>query len=60
LDIAENLAAWTTIVRKEKAVYHTMNLFDYDIGRKCLVAEGWCATNDIPLVQHALKKATVS
>ncbi|ORZ17949.1 V-type ATPase, V0 complex, 116kDa subunit family [Absidia repens] len=60
LDIAENLTAWTTIVRKEKAVYHTMNLFDYDIGRKCLVAEGWCATNDIPLVQHSLKEATES
>ncbi|KAI8329294.1 V-type ATPase, V0 complex, 116kDa subunit family [Chlamydoabsidia padenii] len=60
LDIAENLATWTTIVRKEKAVYHTMNLFDYDIGRKCLVAEGWCATNDIPLVQRALKTATES
>ncbi|KAI8059454.1 V-type ATPase, V0 complex, 116kDa subunit family [Gongronella butleri] len=60
LDIAENLAAWTTIVRKEKAVYHTMNLFNYDINRKCLIAEGWCATNDIPLIQHSLKEATES
>ncbi|ORX49131.1 V0/A0 complex, 116-kDa subunit of ATPase [Hesseltinella vesiculosa] len=60
LDIAENLAAWTTIVRKEKAVYHTMNLFNYDINRKCLIAEGWCANNDIPLIQHALKEASES
>eukprot|EP01089_Gocevia_fonbrunei_P016033 TRINITY_DN4881_c0_g1_i4.p1 TRINITY_DN4881_c0_g1~~TRINITY_DN4881_c0_g1_i4.p1 ORF type:complete len:520 (-),score=104.41 TRINITY_DN4881_c0_g1_i4:68-1627(-) len=34
-----------------------MNMFNYDIGRRCLIAEGWCpvmATND---VQDALKRA---
>ncbi|KAI8984337.1 V-type ATPase, V0 complex, 116kDa subunit family [Mycotypha africana] len=58
LKISENLTAWTTIVRKEKAIYHTMNLFNYDSNRKCLIAEGWCPTNDIPLVQQSLKDAT--
>ncbi|GAA5798541.1 V-type ATPase, V0 complex, 116kDa subunit family [Helicostylum pulchrum] len=58
LKVSENLTAWTTIVRKEKAIYHTMNLFNYDANRKCLIAEGWCPTNDMPLVQQALKEAT--
>jgi V-type H+-transporting ATPase subunit a len=60
LKVSENVTAWTTIVRKEKAIYHTMNLFNYDGNRKCLIAEGWCPTNDIALVQQALKEATVS
>ncbi|KAI8047517.1 V-type ATPase, V0 complex, 116kDa subunit family [Gilbertella persicaria] len=58
LKISENVTAWTTIVRKEKAIYHTMNLFNYDVNRKCLIAEGWCPTNDIALVQQSLKDAT--
>ncbi|KAG0169631.1 H(+)-transporting V0 sector ATPase subunit a [Apophysomyces sp. BC1015] len=56
--ISRELTAWTTIVRKEKAIYHTMNLFNYDVNHKCLVAEGWCASNDVPLVKQALKDAT--
>ena len=36
-----------------------MNLFDWDITSKCLIAEGWCPTRDIPLVKETLIKATV-
>ncbi|KAI8062149.1 V-type ATPase, V0 complex, 116kDa subunit family [Gongronella butleri] len=56
--IAEHLNSWLTITRKEKAIYHTMNLFNYDAGRKCLIAEGWCPSYDIPLIQQTLKDAT--
>lgn len=58
--ISENLNAWKTMVRKEKAIYHTMNLANYDAGRKCLITEGWCPSFDIPSIQFALKEATVS
>lgn len=60
LKVSENVTAWSTIVRKEKAIYHTMNLFNRDVNRKCLIAEGWVPTNDISLVQQSLKDATVS
>ncbi|KAF9347065.1 H(+)-transporting V0 sector ATPase subunit a [Mortierella sp. AD094] len=56
--ISENLTAWMTIVKKEKATYHTMNHFNYDINRKCLIAEGWCPTNEINTIQAALRGVT--
>ncbi|GBC32494.2 hypothetical protein GLOIN_2v1472953 [Rhizophagus irregularis DAOM 181602=DAOM 197198] len=37
--IANDLTSWTTLVKKEKAIYHTMNLFNYDANHKCLIAE---------------------
>ncbi|KAI7868347.1 V-type ATPase, V0 complex, 116kDa subunit family [Spinellus fusiger] len=55
--ISENLAAWSTIVRKEKGIYHTMNLFNHDTQGKGSIAEGWCPTNDIPLIRKTLKDA---
>ncbi|KAK3830305.1 MAG: V-type ATPase, V0 complex, 116kDa subunit family [Linnemannia gamsii] len=56
--ISENLTSWMMIVKKEKATYHTMNHFNYDINRKCLIAEGWCPTNEINTIQAALREVT--
>ncbi|KAG0195533.1 H(+)-transporting V0 sector ATPase subunit a, partial [Mortierella sp. GBA43] len=56
--IADNLTAWMTIIKKEKATYHTMNHFNYDLNRRCLIAEGWCPTNQINTIQAALRGVT--
>jgi V-type H+-transporting ATPase subunit a len=58
LRIGENLARWQDVVRKEKAIYETMNLFNYDVRRKTLVAEGWIPTRDLLMIQMALRHAT--
>ncbi|KAI6164183.1 V-type ATPase, V0 complex, 116kDa subunit family [Pisolithus thermaeus] len=56
--IGENLSRWQDVVCKEKAIYETMNLFNYDVRRKTLVAKGWCPTRDLVIIQAALRRAT--
>ena len=57
--IGENLTVWQDVVKKEKLIYETLNLLNYDVRRKTLIAEGWCPTRDIPQIQLALRHATV-
>ena len=59
ITIAESLASWQDVVAKEKLIYETLNLLNYDVRRKTLIAEGWCPTRDIGQIQLALRHATV-
>lgn len=52
--IAQSLAAWMVIIKKEKAVYQTLNLLSYDHARKTLIAEAWCPTNSLGLIKSTL------
>ncbi|KIH91426.1 V-type H+-transporting ATPase subunit I [Sporothrix brasiliensis 5110] len=56
--IARSLSAWMVLISKEKAVYDTLNLFSYDRARRTLIAEGWCPTNDLPLIRTTLQDVT--
>ncbi|KYR00532.1 vacuolar proton ATPase [Tieghemostelium lacteum] len=58
LNIVAKVFTWKKKVVKEKSIYHTMNLFDYDVGRKCLIAKGWCPKSSIETIQFALRAAT--
>lgn len=53
--IARSLAAWIVIIKKEKAVYETLNLLSYDHARKTLIAEAWCPSNSLPQIKAALQ-----
>lgn len=52
-DIAQNIDAWNTVIRKEKAIYHVMNLLKTD--KNSMIAEGWVPTNKIPQIQQCLR-----
>ncbi|KAJ3869831.1 V-type ATPase, V0 complex, 116kDa subunit family [Lentinula novae-zelandiae] len=56
--IGESLRSWQDVVRKEKLIYETLNLFNFDVRRKTLIAEGWVPTRDITTIQLALRHAT--
>lgn len=60
IKIANNINNWFTLVPQEKAIYHTLNLFNFDINRKCLVAEGWCPQLDLVPVHLVLQSAIES
>ncbi len=59
VSIGEHLLVWQDVVRKEKMIYETLNLCNYDVRRKTLLSEGWVPTRDIPRIQLALRHATV-
>lgn len=59
-DVGQNIKAWNEFVVKEKSIFHTMNLFNYDVGRKCLIAEGWTPKRSTERVVNAMRRATES
>lgn len=56
--ISFHLAKWTKMVRKEKAVYDTLNMLNFDVTKKCLVGEGWCPIFAKTQIQEVLHRAT--
>ena len=40
--VVDNVDGWFDYVMKEKAIFVTLNMFNYDVTHKCLIAEGWC------------------
>jgi V-type H+-transporting ATPase subunit a len=57
---AKNFKVWFIKVRKIKAIYHTLSMFNLDVTQKCLIAECWCPVSDLDRIQHALRRGTVS
>ncbi|XP_050232113.1 V-type proton ATPase subunit a3-like [Mercurialis annua] len=55
--ISDQFVQWNTMVRKEKSVYHTLNMLSLDVTKKCLVAEGWSPIFASKQIQEALQRA---
>jgi V-type H+-transporting ATPase subunit a len=54
VSVAKELQNWSIMVSKMKAIYHTLNFFNMDVTKKCLIGECWVPTKNIPAVQKAL------
>uniref|UniRef100_A0A6B2KXL5 V-type proton ATPase subunit a n=1 Tax=Arcella intermedia TaxID=1963864 RepID=A0A6B2KXL5_9EUKA len=55
--IAFSLLSWIQKVKQEKGIYHTMNKFNYDLGRRCLIAEGWIPAKETDQVMARIRQA---
>ncbi|XP_030854070.1 V-type proton ATPase 116 kDa subunit a [Strongylocentrotus purpuratus] len=55
---SKSLRVWFIKVRKLKAIYHTLNLFNLDVTQKCLIAECWCPVSDLDQINLALRRGT--
>ncbi|KAG4979800.1 hypothetical protein JHK82_033049 [Glycine max] len=56
--VGGHLTKWMDMVRREKAVYDTLNMLNFDVTKKCLVGEGWCPIFAKTQIQEALQRAT--
>ncbi|KAJ8737729.1 hypothetical protein PYW08_000324 [Mythimna loreyi] len=54
-DVARNYRVWMGTVRKSKAIYHVMNMFQYE---KCLIGECWIPDDDLKHVEKLLEDVT--
>ncbi len=55
---AQNVKVWGVKVRKIKAIYHTLNMFNLDVTNKCLIGECWCAVDDLDKIHLGLRRGT--
>lgn len=58
--VVKEMSNWNIMVSKMKAIYYTMNFFNMDVSRKCLIGEGWIPLNDVPQVQETLSEISSS
>jgi V-type H+-transporting ATPase subunit a len=52
--VSGSIMYYDTVLKKEKAIYQTLNLLNFDSARHCLVAEGWVARDEMPAIHHVL------
>ncbi|KAL0561131.1 hypothetical protein IC582_001551 [Cucumis melo] len=55
--IGEHFENWNLLARKEKSIYHILNMLSLDVTKKCLVAEGWGPVFATKQIQDALQRA---
>jgi len=59
LETSRSLRTWQIKLRKIKAIYHTLNMFNNDVAKKSFIAECWVPNSKLELIQLALRKGSV-
>ncbi|XP_034233898.1 V-type proton ATPase 116 kDa subunit a [Thrips palmi] len=54
VSVGKEVTKWGVMVRKMKAIYHTLNMFNMDVTKKCLIGECWVPSADLGIVRQAL------
>lgn len=55
LILQESYANWVYCVKRERFIYDTLNMFDMDGTRRCLVGEGWIPRSEFQRIRNSLK-----
>lgn len=53
---AKHIRVWFIKIRKIKAIYHSLNLFNVNVTDKCMIGECWCPVGDLEAVHAALRQ----
>jgi len=56
--MARSLSSWQQRVAKQRAVYLVLNMWNYDLTRKVLIAEAWCPVSLVDETTAALRRGT--
>ena len=56
----KEIRTWIIKVEKIKAIYHTLNMFNFDVSHNSLIAECWCPVSALENVHTALRNGEVS
>jgi V-type H+-transporting ATPase subunit a len=59
-ETSRTIRTWQIKVKKIKAIYHTMNMFNNDVAKKSFIAECWTPVSQLDTIQLALRKGSVS
>jgi len=58
--VMKQLPTWTVMIKKMKAIYFTLNMFNVDLGAKCLIGECWVPTRELEDVETVLAEASLA
>jgi V-type H+-transporting ATPase subunit a len=60
VEVAEHLEEWLWVARREKGIYHTLNLFKNDVAGNLLRGRAWILKDHVGKARSALKRAHVT